>query len=174
MRMAGNSTLGFAAPPDGIPINERGREFEELLRERILVLDGATGTYLQGQQLTAEDFGGPELEGCNENLCLTRPEVVKAMHRAYFDAGADIVSTNSFGSTPLVLGEYGLAEKSREISAAAARLAREAAAGFDGTRLVAGSMGPTTRAISVTGGVTFSDLVCHFQTQATGLVGGGA
>jgi 5-methyltetrahydrofolate--homocysteine methyltransferase len=79
-----------------------------LLRERILVFDGAMGTQIQARKLTAADFGGPELEGCNENLVATRPDVVRAIHEAYYAAGADVVETDSFGGTPLVLAEYGL------------------------------------------------------------------
>ena len=160
--------------PGDLPLNERGQAFEALLQERILVLDGAMGTQLQDANLSAEDFGGPELEGCNENLNLTRPEVVKTIHRNYFAAGADIVETNTFGSTPLVLAEYGLEARADEISAAAARLAREVAAEFGPERFVAGSMGPTTKSLSITGGVTFADLAAHYRVQALGLLSGGA
>ena len=149
----------------------------EALEERILVLDGATGTALQGFDLTAEDFGGPAFEGCNENLCLTRPNVVRGLSRFYLEAGADIVETNSFGSTPLVLGEYALADQAFEISRLAAALAREACASFDRPgrmRFVCGAMGPTTRAISVTGGITFTELAENFRVQALGLMAGGA
>ena len=149
----------------------------EALDERILVLDGATGTALQGFDLTAEDFGGAALEGCNENLCITRPEVVRGLSRFYLAAGADIVETNSFGSTPLVLGEYGLSDKAFEISRLSAALAREACAEFDQPgrmRFVCGAMGPTTRAISVTGGITFDELTENFRVQALGLMAGGA
>ena len=114
--------------PDGASQRERAEALQELLAERILVLDGATGTWMQGQDLTAEDFGGPELEGCNENLVLTRPDVVRRMHEEYFAAGADMVETNTFGGTPLVLAEYGLADKALEINRRAAEIAREAAA----------------------------------------------
>jgi 5-methyltetrahydrofolate--homocysteine methyltransferase len=145
----------------------------ELARERILVLDGGMGTQIQARNLTAADFGGPELEGCNENLVLTRPDVIRDIHAAYYEAGADIVETNTFGSTPLVLAEYGLHEKCDAINEAAARVAREAAKKFPGPRFVAGSMGPTTKAISVTGGVTFADLVEQFRRQALGLLRGG-
>ncbi len=93
-------------------LTERARLLDELLRERILVLDGAMGTMLQQAQLTAADFGGPDLEGCNENLVLTRPDVISGIHRQYFEAGADIVETNTFGSTSIVLAEYGLAAES--------------------------------------------------------------
>src|SRR5579859_8074796 len=82
----------------------------DLLSQRILVLDGAMGTMLQQRNLTAEDFGGPALEGCNENLVRTRPDVVLEIHRKYFEAGADIIETNTFGGAPIVLAEYGLAD----------------------------------------------------------------
>ena len=114
--------------------------------------------WLQGQNLTAEDFGGPDLEGCNENLVLTRPDVILRMHGDYLAAGADMVETDTFGGTPLVLAEYGLADKAIEINRRAAELAREAAAAASTSsrlRFVAGSMGPTTKAMTVTGGVTF-------------------
>src|SRR2546430_13000262 len=101
-----------------------------LLAERMVVLDGATGTYLQGRDLTARDFGGPEYEGCNEHLVLTRPDVIRDMHEGYLAAGADIVETDTFGGTRIVLGEYGLQDKLREINATAARLARAPAAAF--------------------------------------------
>src|SRR5215831_8944558 len=117
---------------------------EEILDERVLVLDGAMGTMLHEQHLTAEDFGGAALEGCNENLVRTRPDVILEIHRAYLAAGADIIETNSFGGTPLVLGEYGLAERAYELNLAAARLARQAAGEFSTPskpRFVAGAMG---------------------------------
>jgi len=163
--------------PDGASQRERAEALQELLAERILVLDGATGTWMQAQDLSAADFGGPELEGCNENLVLTRPDLVRRMHADYFAAGADMVETNTFGGTPLVLAEYGLAEKTVAINRRAAELAREAAAGASAAgrlRFVAGSMGPTTRAMTVTGGVTFDEMIVHYRTQAIGLLSGGA
>jgi 5-methyltetrahydrofolate--homocysteine methyltransferase len=156
---------------------EQGLALRELLRERILVLDGAMGTMLQQVNLTAADFGGPHLEGCNENLVITRPDVVLGIHRKYLEAGSDIIETNSFGSTPVVLAEYGLGEHAHEISRRAAALARQAADEFSTPgkpRFVAGSMGPTTKAISVTGGITFEQLRNNFRDQARGLVEGGA
>jgi 5-methyltetrahydrofolate--homocysteine methyltransferase len=146
------------------------------LAERILVLDGATGTYLQDQALSAADFGGPEYEGCNEHLVLTRPDVVTGMHESYLRAGADIVETNTFGATPMVLDEYALGDHTFEINRRAAELAREAAqrhATPARPRFVAGSMGPTTKAISVTGGTTFEALEFNFHAQAAGLIAGG-
>ena len=156
---------------------QQGLALRELLRERILILDGAMGTMLQQVNLTAEDFGGPHLEGCNENLVITRPDVVLGIHRKYLEAGSDIIETNSFGSTPVVLAEYGLGEHAHEISRRAAALARQAADEFSTAakpRFVAGSMGPTTKAISVTGGITFEQLRNNFRDQARGLIEGGA
>src|ERR1700680_2389145 len=89
-------------------LNESAKVLRELLSERILVLDGAMGTMLQQRSLTAEDFGGAALEGCNENLVRTRPDVVLDIHRKYFDAGSDIVETNSFGGAPIALWQYRL------------------------------------------------------------------
>ncbi|OGQ07632.1 MAG: methionine synthase [Deltaproteobacteria bacterium RIFCSPLOWO2_12_FULL_40_28] len=155
---------------------DRTPELKQLFSERILVLDGAMGTMLQQKNLTAEDFGGADLEGCNENLVLTRPDVILDIHRKYFEAGADLVETNTFGATPLVLGEYKLAHLAHEINVAAAQIARKAADEFSTTqkpRFVIGSMGPTTKAISVTGGVTFDQLIENFYIQAKGLIIGG-
>ncbi len=157
-------------------MNERVADLLEVLERRVLVLDGAMGTLLQDRNLRAQDFGGAELEGCNENLVITRPDVVEAVHRAYFEAGADVTETNTFGATPLVLAEYGLSHKTHEINVRAAQLARQAGAACErGDRrlFVAGSIGPTTRAISVTGGVTFEQLVDGFREQALGLIEGG-
>lgn len=151
-------------------------ELQELLHERILVLDGAMGTMLQQRNLLAKDFGGDALEGCNENLVLTRPDVILDIHKAYLQAGSDIIETNTFGATPLVLAEYQLHEKAYEINKKAAELAKLAAKEFSTSkkpRFVAGSMGPTTKAISVTGGVTFAELVQNFYLQAKALIAGG-
>ena len=153
-------------------------QLKELLATRIAVLDGGMGTMLQRQNLTAADFGGDAYEGCNEHLLLSRPEAVASVHRAYYEAGADIVETCTFGSTPLVLDEYGLGSKAYEISKLGAETARreaEAAAAKDGrTRFVAGSMGPTTKSLSLTGGATFRELAESFRVQAAGLWDGGA
>ncbi|MBX5437604.1 MAG: methionine synthase [Alicyclobacillaceae bacterium] len=134
------------------------------------------GTMIQQQNLTADDFGGRELEGCNEHLNLTRPDLIRAIHEAYLQAGADIVETNTFGATPIVLAEYGLADQTEVINQAAAELARAAADRFaepGRPRFVAGSMGPTTKNISVTGGVTFDELTEAYRRQAVGLLQGG-
>jgi 5-methyltetrahydrofolate--homocysteine methyltransferase len=158
-------------------LKESDKALRELLGERILVLDGAMGTMLQQRSLTAADFGGAALEGCNENLVRTRPDVVLDIHRKYFEAGSDIVETNSFGGTPLVLAEYGLGADAHELNKRAATLARQAAEEYSTPgkpRFVAGSMGPTTKAITVTGGVTFEGLLDNYYVQAKGLIEGGS
>ncbi|MGH7163066.1 MAG: homocysteine S-methyltransferase family protein, partial [Planctomycetota bacterium] len=135
------------------------------------------GTAIQARRLTADDFGGEAFEGCNEHLVLTRPDAIASIHQSYLDAGADILETDTFGSTELVLGEYPpLQERAFEITKAAAQLARrlaDAASTPGKPRFVAGSMGPTTKAISVTGGVTFERLVETFRGQAHALIEGG-
>lgn len=149
---------------------------EIALDSRILVLDGAMGTAIQNLNLTAEDFGGTELEGCNEYLVITRPELIRKIHADYLKAGCDIIETNTFGGTPLVLDEYGLGARAHEINLKAAQIARDAAKEYstpDKPRFVAGSIGPTTKAISVTGGVTFEGLEAQFYQQAKALLEGG-
>src|SRR5438309_5996266 len=129
-------------------LTESARALRDLLSQRILVLDGAMGTMLQQRNLTAADFGGPALEGCNENLVRTRPDVVLDIHRKYFEAGSDIVETNSFGGAPIVLAEYGLAADAYELNKTAAQIARQAADEFTTAtkpRFGAGSVGPTTK-----------------------------
>jgi 5-methyltetrahydrofolate--homocysteine methyltransferase len=160
-------------PPSDVPLKASSRTLLDQFAQRILVLDGGMGTMIQQRQLTAKDFGGPDLEGCNEYLVVTRPDVIRDIHAEYFAAGSDMVETNSFGGTPLVLNEYGLGDRALELNEAAARVAREAAAKFPGPRFVAGSMGPTTKTITVTGGVTFPELVENFRIQALGLLRGG-
>jgi 5-methyltetrahydrofolate--homocysteine methyltransferase len=158
-------------------LTQIGSELRELLSQRILILDGAMGTMLQRAHLTAADFGGPKLEGCFELLAVSRPDVISEIHRKYLDAGADIIETDSFGSTSIVLGEYGQEKRAYELSRAAAELARRAADEFSSSakpRFVAGAMGPTTKAISVTGGVSFDQLRDAYHEQARGLIDGGA
>jgi 5-methyltetrahydrofolate--homocysteine methyltransferase len=151
-------------------------DFREQLKRKILILDGAMGTLIQQHDLSAEDFGGEAYEGCNEMLTLTRPDVIRQIHEAYLDAGADIIETNTFGATSIVLAEYDLQDKTEEINRLAAKLAREAVDKYstsDWPRFVAGSMGPTTKTLSVTGGVTFEQMVETFYVQARALVQGG-
>ena len=157
------------------PVAERPG-LAERLQEKILILDGAMGTMIQRLDLTAQDFGGEAYEGCNEYLTLTRPDAIADIHAAYLEAGSDIIETNTFGAASIVLAEYGLAHLAEDINVAAARLAKEAAHRFstpDFPRYVAGSMGPTTKTLSVTGGVTFDEMVESYYVQARGLLQGG-
>jgi len=152
------------------------KKFQERLANQILILDGAMGTMLQQKGLGIADFGGPEQEGCNEILNITRPDIVRAIHEAYLEAGADIIETNSFGATQIVLGEYNLADRDIELNREAAKIARKAADQWsteDKPRFVAGSMGPTTRMLSLTGGVTFQEMEEAYYRQAKGLLEGG-
>ncbi|MGZ9584168.1 methionine synthase [Paenibacillus marinisediminis] len=145
----------------------------ERLQERILILDGAMGTMIQQANLSPDDFGGDHLDGCNEMLVLTRPDVIRGIHDEYFAAGADIIETNTFGATSIVLAEYDLQDRAREINLAAAKLAVESARAYstaEHPRYVAGAMGPTTKTLSVTGGVTFDDLVESYYEQAVALI----
>ncbi len=157
--------------------HSRHQLLEDSLASRILVLDGAMGTMLQEHRPTLEDFGGAHLENCNENLCQTRPEWVIDVHRAYLAAGSDIIETNSFQGSPIVLAEFDLADKSHHLNVLAAQLARKAADEFstpDKPRFVAGSLGPTTKSITLRGDVTFGELRDSYYVQAKGLIEGGA
>jgi 5-methyltetrahydrofolate--homocysteine methyltransferase len=157
-------------------IPERSVLLGDLMRRRILVLDGAMGTMIQNRGLTAADFGGPKYEGCNEQLNLTRPDVIADIHAAYLDAGADLISTNTFGCAPYVLAEYGLAERCHDITLAAARICRAAvdrAFTADRPRFVIGAMGPGTRTITVTANVTFEEVRDGYYRQARALIEGG-
>src|SRR6185295_14006735 len=141
---------------------------------RVLVADGAMGTMLQAFDLGLDDFEG--LEGCNEVLNVTRPDVVRQVHEAYLEAGADLVETNSFGTNLSALGEYGIAERIVELAEASARLARQAADRFstpERRRYVLGSMGPGTK-LPTLGHVSYADLRDAYRDNAAGLLAGGA
>ncbi|MCX5929425.1 MAG: homocysteine S-methyltransferase family protein, partial [Synechococcus sp. LacPavin_0920_WC12_MAG_50_7] len=140
----------------------------------VLVFDGATGTSLQQMELTATDFGGVALEGCNEILVRTRPDVVKEVHRQFLEAGCDVIETNTFGSTSLVLAEYELQAEAFELNREAANLAREMADAYSSEekpRYVAGSIGPTTKLPSL-GHVSFDVMKACFAEQGRGLLAG--
>jgi 5-methyltetrahydrofolate--homocysteine methyltransferase len=149
---------------------------QQQLEKKILVIDGAMGTMIQSAQLSADDFGGEQYEGCNEYLTLTAPHVIERIHEAYLQAGADIIETNTFGATSIVLDEYELGHLAFELNIEAAKLARKVVDAYstpEWPRFVAGSMGPTTKTLSVTGGVTFEQLVAAYEEQARGLLLGG-
>jgi len=159
---------------DASSIKER---FLAAITERILVIDGAMGTAIQERDLPAEKFGGEGLAGCNENLVLSAPEVIREIHRDYLNAGADLIETNTFGGTPLVLAEYDIGDRAEELNQRASELAREAVDEVTTPghpRFVLGSMGPTTRTLTVTGGLTFAELREHYRIQARGLLRGGS
>lgn len=150
---------------------------QEQLKKKILIMDGAMGTMLQRANLSADDFGGEEYEGCNENLNITAPSVIEHIHLEYLKAGADIIETNTFGATSIVLADYDLEEKAYELNKIAVEIAREAADRIstpEWPRYVAGAMGPTTKTLSVTGGSTFEDMIAAYEEQARGLIDGGA
>ncbi len=156
--------------------NTVGTTFRDILRERVLVFDGATGTSLQAMNLSPEDFGGDEYQGCNEYLVLSKPEVQEEIHRSFLEAGADIIETNTFGATDIVLAEYALEDRAREINIVAARIARRLADEYstnEKPRFVAGSIGPTTKLPSL-GHVSFDRLHASYMEQVDGLMEGGA
>ena len=151
-------------------------QLQQELTKRILILDGAMGTMIQQAGLTEDDFGGPEFDGCNELLVVTRPDIISSIHEQYLEAGADIIETNTFGATSVVLAEYDIPERARELNLAAAKLAKDAALKYstpDKPRFVAGALGPTTKTLSVTGGVTFDQLVESYFEQTVALIEGG-
>ena len=148
--------------------------FLETLAERIVVFDGAMGTNIQAQNLTPDDFGG--LGGCNEYLVETKPEAVERVHAGFLEVGCDVVETNSFGSTSIVLAEYNIAEKAYDLNFKAAQLAKRVAKDFsthEKPRWVAGSMGPTTKLPSL-GHISFLEMQASYVEQVRGLIDGGA
>jgi len=173
-----------AARPEGASPNGAGASqpktrigFLERLHssERpVLVFDGATGTSLQQMDLSAEYFGGAALEGCNENLVVTRPDVVQTVHRQFLEVGCDVIETDTFGAASIVLAEYSLEDQAFALNKRAAELAREVADAFstpEKPRFVAGSMGPTTK-LPTLGHVAFDVLKESYREQAEGLIAG--
>ena len=142
-------------------------------QEKVLLFDGGMGSMLQTFPLTEDDFEG--LEGCNEILVRTRPHVIQEIHAAYFEAGADVVETDSFGSTSIVLAEYDIADQAYDLSYRAAKIAKEVANDYskDKPRFVAGSIGPTTK-LPTLGHIGYDELKASYITQVQGLVDGGA
>lgn len=134
------------------------------------------GTMIQQVDLTGADFGGEDLDGCNEMLVLTRPDIIQRIHEEYLEAGADLIETNTFGATSVVLAEYDIQDRAREINLEAARIAKAAVDKFstpESPRYVVGAMGPTTKTLSVTGGTTFQELIDSYFEQALALIEGG-
>ncbi|MGZ8567687.1 MAG: homocysteine S-methyltransferase family protein, partial [Actinomycetota bacterium] len=161
---------------------------EELLRERILVLDGAYGTAIQTRDLSDEDYRGSrfrdhprEVKGDPDLLNLTRPDVVEEIHRGYLEAGADIVTTNTFTATAIAQADYGLEEVVYELNRAGAEIARRAVAAFGSDRFVAGSVGPTNQTLSLSPRVnepayrtvSFDQMVEAYAEQIRALCDGG-
>ena len=169
------------------------QSFARLLSERVLILDGGMGTMIQRYNLTEADYRGERfaqfpqpLKGNNDLLCVTRPEVIREIHRQYLDAGADIFTTNTFNANAISMADYGMSDYVGEINVAAARLARELADSYmtehpERTVLVAGSMGPTNKTASMSPdvsdpafrAVTYDDLYAAYYEQAKSLVAGG-
>ena len=141
----------------------------EAVRDQVVVFDGATGTNLQLRHLSPDDFGGPALEGCNEVLVDTRPDVVADLHRSFLDVGCEVVETDSFGSLPWVLAEYGIAGRAKELARKAASIARDVT---PAGKWVAGSLGPGTKIASL-GQISFVDQRDGYQLAAEGLLEGG-
>ncbi|MET9439584.1 methionine synthase [Streptomyces sp. NPDC006610] len=167
----------MASSPQSTSADTRTRvsALREALATRVVVADGAMGTMLQAQEPTLDDF--QNLEGCNEVLNVTRPDIVRSVHSAYFDAGVDCVETNTFGANLSALGEYDIADRIHELSEAGARIARETADEFTGRtgqqRWVLGSMGPGTK-LPTLGHTTFAAIRDAYQKNAEGLLAGGA
>src|SRR5919205_1238578 len=151
-------------------------DFLKTLKERVVVFDGAMGTNLQVQNLSVDDYGGPQFEGCPEYLLVSKPEAVERVHAGFFGAGRDVVETDSFGGIPYVLDEYGIGHMAYDLNVKAAQLARRIAADFatkERPRWVAGSMGPGTKSPTL-GHIAFDDVKAAYGVQARGLLDGGA
>jgi 5-methyltetrahydrofolate--homocysteine methyltransferase len=145
------------------------------IAQRVLIYDGATGTNLQTQDLSAHDFGGAAFEGCNEILTVTKPDAIERLHRSFLDVGVDAIETDSFGSFSVVLAEYGIAERTHELAFASARIARRVADSYaspGSPRFVAGSMGPGTK-FPTLGQITYDDLSASYEELAYALLEGG-
>jgi len=141
----------------------------------LIIFDGGTGTSFQNLNLAADDFGGKELEGCNENLVLSSPKVVEKVHNSFLEAGCHVIETNTFGASSIVLEEYDIADKAYEINKNAALIAKKSTAKYssiDKPRFVAGSIGPTTK-LPTLGHIDFDELKQTYKEQIHGLIDGG-
>ncbi|MGH9028369.1 MAG: homocysteine S-methyltransferase family protein, partial [Acidimicrobiales bacterium] len=160
---------------DSLELEEQGAAYLDAVRERVVIFDGAMGTNLQLADLGPDDFGGPALEGCNEALVLSRPDVVAGVHSSFLDVGVDVIETNAFGAFSVVLAEYGLEDKVAEINLAAAGIARREAEKFSTSghpRWVAGNLGPGTR-FPTLGQIPYEELRDAYEEQAKALLSGG-
>src|SRR5262245_56342495 len=167
----------FYPPMKALPIKSA---YLDALRDRVLVYDGAMGTNIQRHHLTAEDFGGKSLEGCNDHLVLTRPDVIQGIHESFLAVGCDVVETCTFQSTPHRLREWGIEPRTRELNIAAAQLGRAACDKYarpGHPKFVAGSIGPTGMLPSssdpVLSQITFKALEDTYYAQASALIEGG-
>jgi 5-methyltetrahydrofolate--homocysteine methyltransferase len=150
--------------------------FLDLLKEKIIVFDGAMGSNLQALNLTIDDWGGPNFENCSENLLYTRPDAIETVHRGFLDVGCDVIETNSFGGSEVVLVEFGIADKTYDVNKKAAELAKRLANDYstkEKPRFVAGSIGPGTK-LPTLGHITYRDLKDAYREQVRGLYDGGS
>ncbi len=150
--------------------------FLDLLKEKIVVFDGAMGTFLQSLNLSIDDWGGANFENCSENLLYTRPDAIETVHRSFLDVGCDVIETNSFGGSEVVLVEFGIADKTYDVNLKAAQLAKRLAndySTYDKPRFVAGSIGPGTK-LPTLGHITYNDLKEAYREQVRGLYDGGS
>jgi len=153
-------------------VSKRAASYLEAVHDSLVIFDGATGTNIQALGLGPDDFGGPSLEGCNEVLCVSRPDVVAQLHSSFFEVGCQVVETDSFGALPWVLGEYQMAGRARELARAAAGLARDVADAYGDGQWVAGSLGPGTKVASL-GQISFTEMRDGYEEAAAGLLAGG-
>src|SRR5687768_7363110 len=156
--------------------NSQMKNFLDLLKEKVVVFDGAMGTYLQSLNLSIDDWGGPNFENCSENLLYTRPDAIEKVHTGFLDVGCDVIETNSFGGSEVVLTEFGIAEKTYDVNLKAAQLAKRIANDYstkEKPRFVAGSIGPGTK-LPTLGHITYRDLKDAYREQVRGLVDGGS
>ena len=152
------------------------KKFLDLLKEKIVVFDGAMGSSLQAQELSIEDWGGQNFENCSENLLYTKPEAIEIVHRDFLDAGVDVIETNSFGGSEVVLAEFGIVEKTYDVNLKAAEMAKRLANDYSTSakpRFVAGSIGPGTK-LPTLGHISFRDLKRAYDEQIRGLYDGGS
>lgn len=152
------------------------KDFLELLKEKIVVFDGAMGSNLQGQNLSIEDWGGSQFENCSENLIYTKPAAIEKVHVGFLEVGCDVIETNTFGANGVVLSEFGIADKTYEINKKATELAKRLAEEFSTKshpRFVAGSIGPGTK-LPTLGHISYDQLKQAYRDQIWGLFDGGA